>query len=81
LFTILRRKKWRYEGIAEVKNFDRTASKHAIYEKHLLCQEQFQFLGQNRINHNVECVGKKALAALKYNEQVGNNRHIIIAFN
>jgi len=64
--------KWCDEGIAGVKNFDRTASKHAISEKHLLGQEKFQLLGQNIIDHNAS-EGKR-LAALKYNEQVGNHR-------
>ncbi|XP_016661890.1 zinc finger MYM-type protein 1-like [Acyrthosiphon pisum] len=68
-------KKWCDEGITGVKNFDRTASKHAISQKHLVCQEKFQLLGQNRIDH-IASEGKR-LAALKYNEQVGNNRRIL----
>ncbi|XP_022161669.1 zinc finger MYM-type protein 1-like isoform X2 [Myzus persicae] len=68
-------KKWSNEGITGVKNFDRTASKHAISEKHLLCQEQFQLLGQNQIDL-IASEGKR-LAALKFNEQVGNNRRIL----
>lgn len=69
---------WRFSRLAGVKHFDRTgtASKHAISEKHLLCQEKFQLLGQNIIDHNAS-EGKR-LAALKYNKQVGNNRRILL---
>ncbi|XP_026808786.1 zinc finger MYM-type protein 1-like [Rhopalosiphum maidis] len=68
-------KTWSNEGVSNIKNFERKANKHAISERHLVCQEQFKLLGKNIIDHALS-EGRR-LQAIKYNEQVGINRRIL----
>ncbi|VVC42850.1 Domain of unknown function DUF4371 [Cinara cedri] len=58
-----------------MKNFERKANKHAISERHLVCQEQFQLLEENIIDHALS--KERRLAVIKYNKQVSINRRIL----
>lgn len=66
---------WGVDGVTTVKNFERKANIHSISGKHLRCQEKFKLFGRNRIDPALS--EEQRLAALKYNEQVGNNRRIL----
>ncbi|XP_060846566.1 zinc finger MYM-type protein 1-like [Rhopalosiphum padi] len=75
LLVVRGEKTWSNEGVSNIKNFERKANKHAISERHLVCQEQFKLLGKNIIDHALS-EGRR-LQAIKYNEQVGINRRIL----